>query len=142
MDDLHHYRIIVPWPGCKDTGDWLPMAASGDFAGIKTRHSRCLCNGRWMRCWDVLSAIHHRGIRMCIHVHIYIYIYKNSSSWAAYVVGCVGSFVYPSFLCSYGAHVRGRVLPAFLGSVVGSQHASGMRVIHDSSALYIVASAI
>ena len=68
---------------------------------------------------------------MYIYIHIYIYIIFLFSSWVAYVVGCVGSFVYPSF-CSYGAHVRGRVLPAFLGSVVGSQHASGMRVIHDS----------
>ena len=141
MDDLHHYRIIVPWPGCKDTGDWVPMAASGDLAGIKTRHSRCLCNGRWMRCWDVLSAIHHRGIRMCIHVHIYIYIRLPRHGLLMWSAVSVLSCILLSFVLTV-LMFWGRVLPAFLGSVVGSQHASGMRVIHDSSTLYIVASAI
>ena len=95
-----------------------------------------------MRCWDVLSAIHHRGIRMCIHVHIYIYIYigiprHGLLMWSAvWVLSCILLFFVLTVLMLWG-----RVLLAFLGSVVGSQHASGMRVIHDSSALYIVASA-
>ena len=114
MDDLHHYRIIVPWPGCKDTGDWLPMATSGDLpaSGQGTVDAYAMDGGcgAWMCCRRSII-----GVYACayMYIYLYIYIYKNFSSWATYVVGCVGSFVYPSFLCSYGAHVLGSRLACF-----------------------------